>query len=93
MQGPNGLTIFNGSAEQPVYPVAYAKPSNEAVTEVLTRVLTYLETANPARIVNRQTGAEITDFATPDPNAGFDRGENNRFNTISYRAKPLAFAG
>ena len=84
VQGPNGLTIFTGSAEQPVYPVPYVTPSKEAIAEVLTRVLTYLETANPARIVNRQTGVEITDFSKPDANAIFDRGENNRFNTISY---------
>lgn len=84
VQGANGLTIFNGSSDQPVYPVPYVKPTTEAITEVLTRVLTYLETANPALIVNRQTGAEITDFSQPDPNAIFDRGENGRFNTISY---------
>jgi len=79
--GPGGNP---GGANQPQYPVPYRKPTVEEITEVLTRVHGYLETASPARIVDRQTGTEITDFSKPNPNAAFERGPNISFQILGY---------
>lgn len=65
----------------PNYPVPYGPTTVEKVTEVLNRVHGYLESNSPARLVHRETGAEITDFSRPDPNAIVERGH---FRAISY---------
>jgi unsaturated rhamnogalacturonyl hydrolase len=51
---------------QPKYPVPYGPISPEKVTEVLERVHGYLEAATPARLVDRNTGAEIGGPPTED---------------------------
>lgn len=48
-------------AIQPDYPVPYKALIGEEVTEVLNRIYNYLETASPARLIDRQTKAEVTD--------------------------------
>jgi unsaturated rhamnogalacturonyl hydrolase len=48
---------------KPDYPVPYGPVTAAQVTEVLQRVRGYLETATPARIVDGQTGQEVSDFA------------------------------
>jgi unsaturated rhamnogalacturonyl hydrolase len=65
----------------PDYPMPYGPTTLAAVTEVLNRVHGYLEANTPARLVNRQTGAEITDFSKPDADAIVERGH---FPIISY---------
>ena len=70
----------------------YNPPTVEAISEVMTRVRAYLDTASPARFVNRQTGQEITDFSKPDPDAILDRGDNNAFPLVSYE-NGVTFAG
>ena len=57
------------------YPVPYQLPTVAEVTESLTRVRDYLDTAAPLRIIDSQTKKEITDFATPGETAVTDRGE------------------
>jgi rhamnogalacturonyl hydrolase YesR len=52
-----------------------------AITEVLNRVHGYLEANTPARLVNRKTGAAITDLSKPDPDAVIERGH---FPIIAY---------
>jgi rhamnogalacturonyl hydrolase YesR len=65
----------------PDYPVPYGPTTVEAVTDVLNRIHRYLDANTPARLVNRQTGSEITELRTPDPNATVERGH---FPIISY---------
>ena len=89
---PAGPAIFSGSQIQPEYPVPYRAPTVEGITEVMTRVRTYLETASPARLINRQTREEITDLSKPHPEASLDRGENNSFPLISYE-NGVTYAG
>ena len=84
--------IFSGSQIQPDYAVPYRTPTVEAITEVMARVRAYLDTASPARFVNRQTRVEITDFSKPDPDAILDRGDHNSFPLISYE-NGVTFAG
>jgi unsaturated rhamnogalacturonyl hydrolase len=71
----------NPSRLTPTYPVPYPPATVEAITEVLNRVHAYLDTNTPTRVVNRQTGAEITDFSMPDTNAIVERGH---FQIIAY---------
>jgi unsaturated rhamnogalacturonyl hydrolase len=66
---------------QPDYPVPYGPPSVETVTEVLHRVLAYLDAATPARIVSSRTGQEIRDYSRPGDDAVIERGD---FRLISY---------
>ncbi len=65
----------------PDYPVPYGPTTVAAVTEVLNRIHSYLDAHTPARVVNRRTGAEITDFSKPDTNAVVERGH---FPIIAY---------
>jgi len=75
---------FNGGANQPDYPTPYRVAKSEDVAEVLGRIRAYLEAATPGKIVDRQSGAEITDFSKPNPNATFERGEGMVFTPVSY---------
>jgi len=65
----------------PAYPVPYGKPSVESIQDVLDRILMYLEAVTPAKLIDSQTGMEITDFTSPNPNAVFQKGD---FPLISY---------
>jgi unsaturated rhamnogalacturonyl hydrolase len=70
---------FNAARPRAVYPVPYAPPTVEEVTKVLVRLREYLAANTPARMVHRETGAEIT--VLPDPNAIVERGA---FNLVGY---------
>ena len=50
-----------------VYPVPYAPMSVSEITAVPDRVRTYLESCTPPRLVERESGAEITDYPAPNP--------------------------
>jgi len=76
-----GQAPFNPGRLAPNYPVPYGPTTVEQITKVLNRVREYLETNTPTRVVNRQTGAEITDFSKSDPDAVVERGA---FQIISY---------
>jgi unsaturated rhamnogalacturonyl hydrolase len=71
----------NPGRMSPDYPVPYGPTTVAAITEVLDRVHAYLDANTPARLVNKQTGAAITDFSKPDANAVIERGH---FPIISY---------
>ena len=77
---PNPAT----SQQDPAYPVPYALPTKTAITEVLQRALAFAEQAMPARVTDRTTQREITDFSTPIRNAIADHGENGVFGPIDY---------
>jgi rhamnogalacturonyl hydrolase YesR len=66
------------------YPVPYVLPTTQSVTDVLHHILDFAEKAMPARIIDRRTREEITDFSQPNPNAIADRGENNQFSVMDY---------
>ena len=57
------------------YPIPYQRPTIAEITEVLERVRTYLEETEPNRVVDRRTGAEITDFSVPNVDARIPRGD------------------
>ncbi len=66
------------------YPIPYQKPTAAEISELLRRVHGYLEQAAPARVVDRRSGREITDFSRPDPEAIADQGEAGAFNPLDY---------
>jgi rhamnogalacturonyl hydrolase YesR len=66
------------------YPVPYQRLSVAEITADLVRVRGFLETAMPARIVDRRTGQPITDLSHPVATAVMDKGEAGAFNPIGY---------
>src|SRR5258708_11438932 len=70
--------------EEGTYPVPYQLPKVEEITEALVRIHGYLETAAPTRVVNRKTGAEITNFTTPVADASAARSASN-FSLFAYQ--------
>nr|WP_315485333.1 glycoside hydrolase family 88 protein [uncultured Undibacterium sp.] len=54
------------------YPVPYKKPVAKEVTDALHRIRTYLESTTPTRVINKSTGAAITDFKKPIKEAIFE---------------------
>jgi unsaturated rhamnogalacturonyl hydrolase len=65
----------------PAYPTPYAPASPEEIKAVLDRVLAYLETAAPVRIIDRDTGQPVSNLAPLPANPGLDRTD---FPLISY---------
>lgn len=47
------------------YPAPYKKPDVAEIAAALHRIRAYLDAATPTRVVNRKSGAEITDFSVP----------------------------
>ncbi|HVS52123.1 MAG TPA: glycoside hydrolase family 88 protein [Opitutaceae bacterium] len=72
---------FNAARPRASYAIPYGAPIPEAVTMVIDRVRDYLVACTPAKIVDRNTGAEIKDLSKPNPNATLARGD---FNLVSY---------
>jgi rhamnogalacturonyl hydrolase YesR len=66
---------------KPNYPIPYGPTTAEKIVEVLQRVRGYLDTATPARLVDRKTGKPIADPATPGAEAAIDPGA---FRVTSY---------
>ncbi len=65
----------------PDYQVPYDELSENGIKEVLNRVLVYLENTTPARVVDKNTNKEITDYSTIDRNSQLERGA---FRLASY---------
>ncbi len=80
---PSGLTGAPASADPAYVPIAH-QPTPAEITAVLERVRAYVDSATPARLVDRQTQQEITDFSTPNPNAGLERDPGHPFQIASY---------
>ena len=66
---------------KPDYPVPYGVPDTEAVKQVLDRVFNYLDEVTPARIADRETQKEITDFSKITKDAMLMQGD---FRLTSY---------
>jgi rhamnogalacturonyl hydrolase YesR len=82
-QNKQALTDVNTPlhALQPDYPVPYKPVNREEITEVLNRIYNYLETASPARLIDRQTKAEVSDLSKINNNTVFDQAV---FRLVSY---------
>ncbi|HVS53476.1 MAG TPA: glycoside hydrolase family 88 protein [Opitutaceae bacterium] len=65
------------------YPIPYQLPTVAEITATLGRIRGYLDTATPTRVVNKKTGAEITDFSTPVADAAAARSAAN-FSLLAY---------
>ncbi len=68
-----GATLARLQAGQiaPAYPIAYEPASAAQIKTVLDRILSYLESASPVRIVDRATGQPVADLAPLPPRAAF----------------------
>lgn len=66
---------------QPDYQVGYGIISAEDVKKDMDRVLRYLESNTPTRVVDKRSGKVITDYANMDTNAQLERGT---FRLASY---------
>jgi rhamnogalacturonyl hydrolase YesR len=63
------------------YPTPYRAMEATEVKAVLDRVYTYLERVTPAEVINKSTGAPITDFSRAEPEAVLKPGD---FRLTSY---------
>jgi len=80
---PSKVTDSNTALHllQPDYPVPYGPPKAEDITAVLNRIFSYLEASTPAKMIDRQSKAEITDMTKLNSNSIFEPGV---FRLISY---------
>ena len=65
----------------PDYPVPYKPIDKEEVTEVLNRIYAYLETASPAKLIDRKSMTAIADIGMINENTVFQQGV---FRLVSY---------
>ena len=68
-----GPIVINSGRISPAYPMAYTPAPVAQIKTVLDRVLGYLETASPVRVINRDTHETVTDLAHLPPQVAFDR--------------------
>jgi rhamnogalacturonyl hydrolase YesR len=80
------------ASSDPAYAPLSHQPTVAEVTATLDRVLAYVDSATPDRLVDRETHQEITDFATPNPNAAFERDARHPFGIVGYEWG-VAYAG
>lgn len=66
---------------QPAYKVPYGELSTEAIKADMDRVLHYLEATTPTRVLDTESGAEITDYSTISATSQLERGA---FRLASY---------
>lgn len=68
-------------AMKPVYTVSYEPMQKEEIKKVLDKVFNYLDAVTPAHMVNKQTGAAVTDASKIDSNTVLQQGD---FRITSY---------
>jgi rhamnogalacturonyl hydrolase YesR len=83
---PPGPLLGAPASLDPAYVPLAHQPTPAEITAVLDRVLAYVDAATPARLVDRRTQQEITDFdpAQPNPNAVLERSARTPFPLASY---------
>ncbi len=54
------------------YPIPYKKPVIKEITDSLHKIRNYLESTTPTRVINKSTGAPISDFKKPIKDAIFE---------------------
>ncbi len=77
-QTPPSATVplpyaINAGRTPPAYPMPYEPATPAQITEVLNRILGYVDTACPIRVINPETKEPITDLAHLSGNVAFDR--------------------
>jgi rhamnogalacturonyl hydrolase YesR len=77
---PGGRALA-AAMPQPNYPVPYVPATVAEITAVLDRVHGYLDTASPARLLDRPGGQEVTDLTKIPATATLTRGT---FALVSY---------
>lgn len=65
----------------PDYDTPYKEWSTDEIKESLDRILVYLDKETPMRVVDRESGKEITDYTKMNQNAQLERGD---FRLASY---------
>ena len=59
-------------AGEGTYPVPYKMPTVAEITATLDKVRGYMESTTPTRVINKKTGAHITDLSKPVADAIFE---------------------
>ncbi len=91
-KAPEPLEINSGRIPA-AYPIPYAPATPAEIEAVLARVLDYLETASPLRIVDRDTRQPVADLAALSGEVGFEPGEFSIFGYewgVTYAGMLLA---
>lgn len=73
---PPAPTLINSGRLPPAYPTPYAPATPDEIKAVLTRIVGYLETASPVRVVkvvDRNTREPVTDLTNLSGPVAFDR--------------------
>ncbi|GAB6011465.1 glycoside hydrolase family 88/105 protein [Viscerimonas tarda] len=65
----------------PDYKIPYEELTEAKIKGTLDRVLVYLDKSNPAKVVDKNTGKQITDYAKIDKNSQLEKGV---FRLASY---------
>jgi rhamnogalacturonyl hydrolase YesR len=78
---PPAPTLINSGRLPPAYPTPYAPATPDEIKAVLTRIVGYLETASPLKLIDRDTRAPVTDLTNLSGNVIFDRTD---FGITSY---------
>jgi unsaturated rhamnogalacturonyl hydrolase len=66
---------------QPDYPTPYGAPAIDSIKAILNKVYNYLDRVTPAKVVDKNSKQEITDFSKLNKDAVFAPGD---FRLISY---------
>ena len=64
----------------PEYPVPYEFPTVDGIKDVLNRVRVYYESTSPQKIIDAETGEEITDFSKLNENARVSSGFSSEWS-------------
>ncbi len=64
----------------PEYPVPYEYPTVDGIKDVLNRVRGYYESTSPQKIIDAETGEEITDFSKLNKNARVSPGFSSEWS-------------
>ncbi|MGB8226051.1 MAG: glycoside hydrolase family 88 protein [Sedimentisphaerales bacterium] len=64
----------------PEYPVTYEFPTVDGIKDVLNRVCVYYESTSPQKIIDAETGKEITDFSKLNKNARVSGGFSSEWS-------------
>lgn len=77
----NELTAQENAPNRiPEYPVPYEYPTVDGIKDVLNRVRIYYESTSPQKIIDTETGKEITDFLELNENARVSRGFSSEWS-------------
>jgi len=70
---PPAPALINSGRLPPAYPTPYAPATPDEIKAVLTRIVGYLETASPIKVINRDTHEPVIDLTKLSGPVVFDR--------------------